>query len=105
MSWGTITAEGPNDQIRPALLAALQVNIDLTKGAGQDVPTETLEQMAAALNAAVACATSGIVGKYVRVQLHGHSNPDHKPVPGWAADMIGINLWAVEPPVEEEISD
>lgn len=54
------------------------------------------EQLAAAKEAAKALIASGVVGpddgRVFIVDLHGHGNTDHQPVPGWANDAVSVNV-------------
>ncbi|MDP9011122.1 MAG: hypothetical protein M3O41_00435 [Pseudomonadota bacterium] len=98
MSWGTISGQGPAESIRDWIEAAHDKYEEMMRGAneGFKFSTETKEQIEAAKDSAVRIATSRCAGEYVRVNLQGHSNPGHKATPGWAADTVSVNVWAVE---------
>ena len=54
------------------------------------------EQLAAAKAAAKSLIASGAVGpddgRMFIVDLHGHGNTDHQPVPGWANDAVTVSV-------------
>lgn len=59
----------------------------------QEVSQEIKEQIRAARDTAMYLVNSGTVGMGdVFVHLVGHVNPNHKPVDGWANDMIIVSV-------------
>lgn len=56
---------------------------------------EAVEQLDVARKSAIAIMESGAVGAkdgdYI-VNLHGHANPEHRPLSGYANDCAGVSI-------------
>lgn len=97
MSWGTISASAVAAELGTALAAAASEYIAAMETNGYPLSDEALQQVHETVKAAGVLAATGACGPYVRAMLSGHANPEHKPLPGWANDALGINLWSAEP--------
>lgn len=99
MSWGPIavtsTAQADLDAKLAEASAAYQHNLE---AADYDLDPAAKEQIDAAITAAKSLVASGVVGAgLVNVQLNGHANPDHKPVKGWANDVVTVTVSCADP--------
>ena len=99
MSWGTVQAVGPVAEIDTLLQAAADEYTAKMDELGFTLAAEVKDQIAAGVTAGVAIAKSGAAGEYVRVQMSGHANPEHKPVPGWSNDSLNLYVWGTEPEI------
>jgi hypothetical protein len=60
---------------------------------GTNAPTETEQQVNAAMQAAAILAQAiGVGDDEVVVNLNGHSNPGHGPAAGWADEQITVSV-------------
>lgn len=66
-------------------------NNDIPDGPIQEVPED---QLAIARQAAKLLIGSPALGidKDFRINLSGHSNPDHEPKTGWANDCVSVSV-------------
>ncbi len=89
--------------IKPAVGEHINAAIDAAQLQSGTTPGTIVheQQLAAAKEAAKALIASGAVGpddgRVFIVSLNGHGNTDHQPVPGWANDMVSVNVRS-EPP-------
>lgn len=52
----------------------------------------SIDQMLAAVYAAIELANSTKVGNRLSVSMTGHANPDHAPMQGWGDDFVTVTL-------------
>ena len=91
MSWNSTPIEPSDGEHINAAIDTAQL---LTGTSPSTIVHE--EQFAAAKEAAKALIASGAVGpddgRVFIVNLNGHGNTDHQPVPGWANDMVSVSV-------------
>ncbi len=99
MSWGMLSITGATKEDLEAKFdaAALVYKTNLA-GADYTLDPAADAQITAAKTAVLALVESGSVGSGTfNVTASGHANPDHKPVKGWANDVISISVSCADP--------
>lgn len=92
MSWSFSATVKADEDPAEAIKAARQAADPAAATENYNARAESDEAIDAAIDAA-ARVVSAIRGAWpVLVQLSGHSNPEHAPVPGWSNDTVSINV-------------
>lgn len=101
MSWGTVSATTTLATFDQDLNKAKADYLDGLLQNDYSLDAAAIEQVDAAIAAAKSIASSGAIGApdaSFAVQLSGHANPSHAPVPGWANDCVTVYITQATPP-------